>query len=65
MRMYNSHELLAGPAVATIGFGEAPELELSEKATHIITLDCGEVGVKLSKDAMHLSEFVRSTPAIL
>jgi hypothetical protein len=60
----NNHELLAGPAVATIGFGEAPELELSETATHTITLDCGEVGVKLSKDADAPTEFLIVVPPV-
>ena len=60
----NNHELLAGPAVATIRFGESPELEMSETATHSITLDCGEVGVKLSSDADAPTEFLIVVPPV-
>ena len=42
----NGEEKIAGSATATIAFGEAPQLTMTDDATTTITLDCGD-GVAL------------------
>lgn len=58
----NSGERLAGEATATIAFGEAPVLTLSDNATTSVTLDCGE-GVILGTTAETATEFWFALPA--
>ena len=58
----NSGERLAGAATATIAFGEAPVLILSDDATTLVTLDCGE-GVALGTTAETATEFWVTLPA--
>ena len=58
----NSGERLAGAATATIAFGEAPALTLSDDATTLVTLNCGE-GVTLGTTAETATEFWVVLPA--
>ena len=58
----NGEEKIAGAATATIAFGEAPQLTMSDNATTIITLDCGK-GVELSNDAESPTVFWLVLPA--
>ncbi len=38
----NNNEKIAGVATATVKFGEAPVITMTEEATNSVTLDCGE-----------------------
>ena len=58
----NSSERLAGAATATIAFGEAPVLAMTDDATTSVTLDCGE-GVALGTTAETATEFWIVLPA--
>ena len=58
----NGDEKIAGAATATIAFGEAPVLTLSDNATTSVTLDCGE-GVALGTTAETATEFWFVLPA--
>lgn len=60
----NNEEKIAGSATATIGFGSAPELAMSEDATTTVTLDCGEQGVALGTTAETATEFWIVLPEI-
>ena len=42
----NNNEKIAGVATATVKFGEAPVVTMTEEATNSVTLDCGE-GISL------------------
>ena len=52
----NNGEKIAGAATATIAFGEAPVVTMSEDASTSITLDCGD-GVTLGTTAETATEF--------
>ena len=52
----NGEEKIAGAATATVAFGEAPQLTMSDNATTAITLDCGD-GVALGATAEAATEF--------
>ena len=52
----NNNEKISGSATATIAFGEAPVLKMSNDATTTITLDCGE-GITLGTTAEAATEF--------
>ena len=58
----NSGERLAGAVTATIAFGEALALTLSDDATTLVTLNCGE-GVTLGTTAETATEFWVVLPA--
>lgn len=52
----NNGEKIAGAAMATIAFGEAPVLLMADDATDTITIDCGD-GVSLGTTAETATEF--------
>ena len=52
----NKNEKIAGAAIATIAFGEAPVVTMSDEATTAITVECGE-GVTLGQTAETATEF--------
>ena len=52
----NGEEKIAGAATATIDFGEAPQLTMTDDATTTITLDCGD-GVALGTSKENATEF--------
>ena len=52
----NGEEKIAGAATATVAFGEAPQLTMSDNATTAITIDCGD-GVALGTTAEAATEF--------
>ena len=52
----NGEEKIAGAATATIAFGEAPQLTMTDDATTTITLDCGD-GVALGTSKEDATEF--------
>ena len=59
----NNYEKIAGAATATINFGEAPQLTMSNDATTTITLDCGD-GVVLGTTEKTATEFWVVVPEI-
>ena len=52
----NGEEKIAGAATATIDFGEAPQLTMTDDATTTITLDCGD-GIALGTSKEAVTEF--------
>ena len=52
----NGEEKIAGVAIATIAFGEVPQLTMADDATTTITLDCGD-GVTLGTTTESATEF--------
>ena len=47
----NSDEILAGKAGITASYGKYPEIVLHSDGSKVVTLDCGESGVELQKEA--------------
>ena len=52
----NGEDKIAGAATATIDFGEAPQLTMTDDATTTITLDCGD-GIALGTSKEAATEF--------
>ena len=52
----NNSEKIAGKATVVAKYGKSPELEMSDDATEIITLDCGD-GVELGATASEATDF--------
>lgn len=59
----NNNEKIAGVATATIAFGEAPVITMSDDATTAITVDCGE-GISLGTTAETATEFWMVVPEV-
>lgn len=52
----NNSEKIAGKATVVAKYGKSPELEMSDDATEIITLDCGD-GVELGATVDNATDF--------
>ena len=60
----NNNERIAGPSTIYAVYGEEPQVTMGENATKTITIDCGEEGVELSRDAENPTTFFFVVPEV-
>ena len=60
----NNNESIAGPSTIHAVYGEEPKVTMGENATKVITIDCGEEGVELSRDPKNPTTFFFVVPKV-
>ena len=60
----NNNESISGPSTIRAVYGEEPKITMDENATKTITIDCGEEGVELSRDAENPTTFFFVVPKV-